>query len=60
MASSTGGLDEDHHASEREVVKDVMNTCGCTETEALKLLKVRIFNDIYDLLWLTFSSAFRQ
>jgi hypothetical protein len=42
MTSSTNGLDENHPAADREVVQDVMDACGCNETEALKLLMVRL------------------
>jgi len=43
MTSSTNGLDENRLAPDHEVVQDVMNACGCTETEALNLLTVRFF-----------------
>lgn len=42
MTSSTNGLDVNHPAPDGEVVQDVMNACGCPETEALKLLMVRL------------------
>lgn len=43
MVSSISGLNEDHPASDNELIHDVMGACGCTEAEALKLLKVRPF-----------------
>ena len=42
MASGISELDASHPMPATDIVQDVMNSCDCTETEALKLLKVTL------------------